>query len=114
MLQINAKVLTYDGNSVETGTVVSPSLNTALMTPNKDGIHVNTPVSLLFYMSLQTQNEGYKNIVPIIDTASKKRIDMITLQLTIEEASNPTKQVIESYIKTYLETIYGAGNVVII
>lgn len=108
--KINAKVILSNGLSVESGVVVSFNPHTDSIT--KEG---KIPTDLSWYSSQDAMDEKWAKIIPCTD--AEKRIEtQITdayLQMTVP-VNELSYSVIQQYGLTWLETIYGAGNIQIL
>lgn len=113
MLQINAPVLLANGSTIATGTIVTwtPMFGAGRINPDTSRTF---PVKLDFHTSLANLQAGYDPTPAVKDAVVKEKIIVIEVDLTIAESVNPSQSIIEGHLKTYLETIYGVGNVVII
>lgn len=104
--KIIVPVLTNTGATIATDAVVSylPYLSQLSQ--------LKMPCDLLWHLNAQAKIDGYDNIWTITSPENKTKLSNHTFTLTPAETNFPTKTIIEGHLMAYLESIYGAGDVV--
>lgn len=108
--QINANVLTSDGRNVATGAVVSFSAYTNKISPEG-----KISCDLRWWASADAQTNNWDKITPCTDAVKRTETRLInaSLQITVP-VPDLTYDIIQGYAKTFLEGIYGVGNITIL
>lgn len=108
--KINANALTSDGRNVATGTVVS-------FTPHTDAITTSglIPTDLNWWISEAAKTAAWAKITPCTDAVQRVQTQLVNvyLQITVP-VDQLSYSVIQGYGLTWLEGIYGSGNVQIL
>jgi hypothetical protein len=104
MLKILTQVLKADGTNVAQDTIVL-----CIPEPYQLG---QALVRLSFYQSLQTLEEGYAPFLAI-RTPNTKDLPILNTIVTLEDGAY-SNTIIDTKAKTFLEDIYGEGNVEVI
>ena len=108
--RINTTVLTSDGGSISTGAVVSFKQYTNSITP--DG---KIPCDLRWWYSYDAQTNGWTKISVCTNAVTRIETQLLNayLQLTVP-VEDLTYDIIQGYAQSFLEGIYGSGNIEII
>ena len=103
--KIITNVLTITGDVYKTSVYVKhiPSFNLL------DKLKI--PIQLMFWINETKYNEKYSNIMAITDIDSKRIISKFIQDVTKEQTEVITNLAISEFVKKYLESIYGEGNV---
>ena len=105
--KINTNVLTSDGRNVSNGSVVSFATFPEKISDSK------MPCMLSWWVSESFRDSGYANIIPVNNLVDKTLLVSAELQVTTTP-QNFSYVVFQGWAKTWLEDIFGSGNVVIL
>lgn len=108
LFQINAAVLTSDGGTVSTGAIVNCNPYT-----NAISDAGSLPCDLNWWISLTAATNKWDNVIACSDAARTNKLISVYLQIDIS-ADQITYVYVQGLAKTYLEGIYGVGNVIAI
>lgn len=108
--KINALVLTSDGREINNGVVMSFLAYTSSIT--EEG---KLPCDLRSWYNYDTQTANWAKIIPCTDAVKRIETQIVNsyLQITIP-VEDLTYKVIQGYALSFLEEIYGKGNVEIL
>lgn len=108
--QINVNVLTSDGRNVTTGAVVSFSAFSNKITPEE-----KIPCDLSWWASASAQTNNWDKITACTDAVDRTGTRLINAYLQIDvPVTDLTYEIIQGYAETFLEGIYGVGNITIL
>jgi len=108
--QINAQVLLSNGSDVATGAVVSLKSY-----PEAIGTNAKLPCDVRWWNTLASQTAGYDQVCACTDAVKRVETKLSTVYLDVTvPITDLTYTIIQGWAKTWLESIYGAGNVVIL
>lgn len=68
-------------------------------------------INLKIWKSVSAYQSNFGEINPIISFDNRNGINSFIKELTVEQATNPTKDMINGFALEYLEGIYGEGNI---
>lgn len=108
--QINTTVILSNGLSVSQGAIVS-------FNPHTDSITVDNkiPTDLSWYISEESQKMGWSKIIPCTDPEKRVQTQIVNVYLQSDVPVNKLSyDVIQQYGLTWLEGIYGKGNITIL
>lgn len=110
--KINANVLTSDGRNVASGAVCSfKSYPESII----EGANPKLPCDLRFWASEADQTSGWDNITVCTDATKRTATRLVSAYLSVTvPVQNLTYAIIQGWAKSFLEGIYGAGNIIII
>lgn len=110
IFKINANVLTSDGRNVATGAVVSFTPQTTAITQAG-----KIPTDIKWWISEAAKTAGWANVIACTDATNRVQTQLVNvyLQMTVP-VDQLSYSIIQGYGLTWLESIYGSGNVSII
>ena len=110
--KINANVLTSDGRNIASGAVCSFK---AYPESISQDANPKLPCDLRFWASEADQTANWDNITVCTDAAKRTTTKLVNAYLAVTvPVQNLTYVIIQGWAKTFLESIYGAGNITIL
>jgi len=106
--RINAEVITTDGRTISTNSVV-----VSFVTHPEAIVNATLPCDLNWWISNAAQDSGYAKITPITNLFHGTVLNVAYLPVTVP-VQDFSYTVFQGWAKTWLEEKYGVGKVIII